>query len=182
MFDHFVCPVIRPSFGLFIRPFARSFDRRSVGGSLTRSFALFFDRSSARWLVNLFARSLVRSFARSLVRSFAHISYYQKELNYFLRFPYGLGIWWEHRSGHGSGTWPESTDQGTLYPFPSENSSWPHVHEGGGLWMQRYCLKRDFISVYTWSMISMPHFSHQLPLILRQMSYIELQKTKYPSF
>ena len=71
MFDHFVCPVIRPSFGLFIRPFARSFDRRSVGGSLTRSFALFFDRSLARWLVNLFARSLVRSFARSLVRSFA---------------------------------------------------------------------------------------------------------------
>ena len=71
MFDHFVCPVIRPSFGWFIRPFARSFDRRSVGGSLTRSFALFFDRSLARWLVNLFARSLVGSLARSLVRSFA---------------------------------------------------------------------------------------------------------------
>ena len=111
-----------------------------------------------------------------------HISYYQKELNYFLRFPYGLGIWWEHRSGHGSGTWPESTDQSTLYPFPSENSPWPHVHEGGGLWMQRYCLKRDFISVYTCSTISMPHFSHQLPLILRQMSYIELQKQSIQHF
>ena len=73
MFDHFVCPVIRPSFGLFIRPFARSFDRRSVGGSLTRSFALFFDRSLARWLVNLFARSLVRSFARSLHRLLSYL-------------------------------------------------------------------------------------------------------------
>ena len=75
MFDHFVCAVIRLSFGLFIRPFARSFDRRSVGrsvgGSLTRSFALFFDRSLARSLVRSSARSLVRSFARSLVRSFA---------------------------------------------------------------------------------------------------------------